>query len=105
VGFDDNRKLGRGEVGGRAALPAWIAYMRVALQDSPDQPPTMPAGIVTVRIDPQNGLLAPAGLDDAVFEVFPADRVPRETSQRNIPGPPGQEQTPDTPTTSLGDIF
>jgi penicillin-binding protein 1A len=29
VGFDDNGKLGRGEVGGRAALPAWMDYMRV----------------------------------------------------------------------------
>ncbi len=29
--------LGRNEVGGKAALPIWIDYMRVALQDVPDQ--------------------------------------------------------------------
>ncbi|MEX2352947.1 MAG: penicillin-binding protein 1A, partial [Gammaproteobacteria bacterium] len=43
VGFDSFRGLGINEVGGRAALPMWIDYMRVALADIPDtgfnQPP------------------------------------------------------------------
>src|SRR5690606_10944701 len=35
VGRDDFKSLGRGEYGGRAALPIWIDYMRVALGGRP----------------------------------------------------------------------
>jgi penicillin-binding protein 1A len=76
VGFDDNGKLGRGEVGGRAALPAWMDFMRVALKDVPDVEPTMPEGIVTVRIDPRTGTRVAAGTDDAIFELFRAENAP-----------------------------
>ncbi len=76
VGFDDNSKLGRGEVGGKAALPAWMDYMRVALKDLPDEEPKMPPGIVSARIDPRTGARAPAGSDNALFEVFRSENVP-----------------------------
>ena len=79
VGFDDNSKLGRGEVGGRAALPAWLDYMRVALEGLPDREPRMPEGIVTVRIDPRTGARATAATDGALFEVFRAEHAPGET--------------------------
>jgi len=105
VGFDDNRKLGRGEVGGRAALPAWIDYMRVALADSPEVAPAIPAGIVTVRIDPRSGLLAPAGMRDAIFEVFQVGRVPQETSTPEATSNQSPDQPADTKPTGLGDIF
>ena len=35
VGFDDNRSLGNGEVGGVAALPIFIEFMQGALKDKP----------------------------------------------------------------------
>jgi len=78
VGFDDNGKLGRGEVGGRAALPAWLDYMRVALEDLPDQEPRMPDEIVTVRIDPRTGTRATAGTEGALFEVFRSENEPEQ---------------------------
>jgi len=80
IGFDSSAKLGRGEVGGRAALPAWIDFMRVALVDIPDDPPKVPEGIVTVRIDPETGLLAPAGMKGSIFEVFRLANVPETAS-------------------------
>ena len=86
VGFDSNAKLGHGEVGGRAALPAWVDYMRVALQGIPDVPPQMPDDMVTVRIDPETGQRASTGDPDSIFEVFRADHVPDMTS--------GTTQTP-----------
>lgn len=46
VGFDDEKSLGGSETGGKAALPMWIDYMRVALKDVPETPFTPPAGIV-----------------------------------------------------------
>ncbi len=77
VGFDDNRKLGRGEVGGRIALPAWMDYMAVALQDIKDQDPSMPPGIVRTRIDPITGLRVPADATNAIQEVFRRGNLPQ----------------------------
>jgi penicillin-binding protein 1A len=79
VGFDDNGKLGRGEVGGRAALPAWMDYMRVALDGLPDREPVMPDEIVTVRIDPRTGTRATSSTEGAVFEVFRSENEPEQT--------------------------
>ena len=76
VGFDDNSKLGRGEVGGRAALPAWMDFMRVALKDIPDEEPKMPAEVVTVRIDPATGAKATAATEGAIFEMFREENAP-----------------------------
>jgi len=76
VGFDDNSKLGRGEVGGKAALPAWMAFMREALKGMPDEEPEMPPDIVTVRIDPRTGEPATAATEGALLEVFRAENAP-----------------------------
>ncbi len=58
VGFDDNTPLGSTETGGRAALPIWLDFMRVAHQGLPVRDFEVPPGIVQVRIDPATGLLA-----------------------------------------------
>ncbi len=78
VGFDSSKPLGRGEVGGRAALPAWIDYMKVALKDVPEHPLQMPPGMVTVRIDPNTGQRASVDQQDAIFEVFRPENAPKE---------------------------
>jgi len=82
VGFDNFTPLGRGEFGGTAALPIWIDYMREALKDSPERPRPVPPGIVSVKIDPETGLLASAGQPNAIFEYFKKENVPR----RQAPG-------------------
>ncbi|MGD8308161.1 MAG: penicillin-binding transpeptidase domain-containing protein, partial [Chromatiales bacterium] len=87
VGFDDSSPLGRGETGGRAALPAWIAYMREALAGVPEELPSMPPGMVTVRIDPDTGRRAPAGQTDAIFEIFRSDNVPGMSGSAQTAGP------------------
>jgi penicillin-binding protein 1A len=76
VGFDNYTPLGRREFGGTAALPIWIDYMRGALRDSPDVQPPLPPGVVHVRIDPDTGLLARPGQQNAIFEYFREDQVP-----------------------------
>lgn len=78
VGFDSAKPMGRGEVGGRAALPAWIHYMKTALEGAPETPLKMPEGMVTVRIDPTTGKRAPVTQEDAIFEVFRAENAPKE---------------------------
>ncbi|MDX1443083.1 MAG: penicillin-binding protein 1A [Gammaproteobacteria bacterium] len=78
VGFDDFTSLGRGEYGGRAALPAWIEFMRVALDGMPETGFERPDGLVTVRIDPETGLLASAENPDAIFETFIEGTLPEQ---------------------------
>ncbi len=90
VGFDNARPLGAAETGARAALPIWIDFMKVALDGRPEHNPPQPPDIVTVRIDPETGLLAPADQPDAIYEIFLADTVPRRSAvtQRAVEGGP-----------------
>jgi penicillin-binding protein 1A len=83
VGFDNHEPLGRRELGGRAALPVWIEYMRVALEGVEDKPPVMPDGLAQARIDPETGLLATLDNPDAIMEIFQAGKLPpmQETDQ------------------------
>jgi len=76
VGFDQDRPLGRGEEGSRTALPIWVEFMRTALANSPERVEEEPAGLVTVRISSETGLLARAGEDAAIFETFQVGHVP-----------------------------
>ena len=79
VGFDNYTPLGRREFGGTAALPIWIDFMREALRDLPERPRRLPAGISSVRIDPDSGLLAPAEQTNAIFEYFREEYIPQAT--------------------------
>jgi penicillin-binding protein 1A len=89
VGFDNNNKLGRGEVGGKAALPGWIHFMQAALDNYRDAPPIMPDGMLTIRIDPETGKLASIDQKDAIFEIFRAGHEPTERAAvtENISSP------------------
>ncbi len=84
VGFDSSKPLGRGEVGGRAALPAWIEFMQTALKDIPELPLKVPTGMVTVRIDPKTGKRASVDQEDAIFEVFRSEYAPKELSSEAV---------------------
>jgi len=80
VGYDDHRPLGRGETGGRTALPAWIELMQAAHEGKPPREFPMPAGVERVRIDRTTGLLAAEGAtgDEAVEVAFVAGTAPTE---------------------------
>ena len=93
VGFDNHEPLGRREQGGRAALPVWVDFMRVALEGVPDEPPAMPDGLAQARIDPETGLLAPLDRDGTIMEVFQAGRLPpmQETGPGENPNAPLEE--------------
>ncbi|HCG78573.1 MAG TPA: peptidase [Oceanospirillales bacterium] len=78
IGFDQPTTLGRWASGGGTALPVWVDYMREALDGAPEEHFEQPEGIVTVRIDPDSGLLASPGQKDAIFEYFKAGSAPTE---------------------------
>jgi penicillin-binding protein 1A len=85
VGFDKLAPMGRRETGGRAALPVWIDFMRVALDGVPETIAKQPEGLVSVRIDSRTGQLADADDPDAIFEYFHADRTPRAVADVRLP--------------------
>ena len=84
VGFDQLGPLGKRETGGRAALPAWIDFMRAALDGGEEQYLQQPEGVVSVKIDPSNGKLAAPGDPDAEFEVFRVTNAPQTKSRRKV---------------------
>lgn len=83
VGFDDSRQLGSGEYGGKAALPMWIDYMRVALEDIPEKPIKSLPGLISVRIDPETGKPTSADTPGSFFEVFRPEYAPLQTGIAN----------------------
>ncbi len=84
VGFDQDRPLGAGEEGSRTALPIWKYFMQSALAETRDGTIPRPPGIITVRIVPETGLVAPAGYSGAIFELFREGHVPdRQPSDIN----------------------
>lgn len=78
VGFDDNKKLGRGEYGGISALPIWVDYMRVALEGVPDTIRPQPNGIVTIRVNADTGERARLSDPNGIYEIFLKENAPAE---------------------------
>ncbi|NOQ77550.1 MAG: PBP1A family penicillin-binding protein [Methylococcaceae bacterium] len=92
VGFDSPKTLGRYETGGRAALPMWIDFMEAALSDLPDEPLQQPVDMITVKIDPDTGLLAGSDTQKPISETFRAQYVPTEISPPSDVGQGSLEQ-------------
>jgi len=78
VGYDEKRVLGRGETGGRAALPIWIDFMHVALGSRPPRDFEVPDGIVFARVDTKTGLLASSQTETSLFQAFLEGTEPSE---------------------------
>jgi penicillin-binding protein 1A len=82
VGFDDLRPLGKGEEGGKAAVPMFVDFMKVALKSRPPRTFNPPPGVVVARIDKRTGLLAAPGEpeSDTMDEVFLDGTAPTQTA-------------------------
>ncbi|MES2672515.1 MAG: peptidase, partial [Pseudomonadota bacterium] len=61
VGKSDNTSLGYREYGGKAALPIWIEYMKVALADVPIAANEPPNGMIKVAVTASGQLLPSTG--------------------------------------------
>ena len=79
MGFDQPKKLGSGETGGRASLPIWIGYMKQALKDVPE-----------------STLAQPEGLSNMGKEFFYSELRPQELPTDSIidPTPPNPKELP-----------
>lgn len=98
IGFDNSKLLGKRETGGKAALPMWIEFMRVALEGLPEQELIPPEGIVPVYIDPDTGLRANAEEDNGIVEYFRTEYIPTEFAEP-------QQQSEDTENTTVEELF
>jgi penicillin-binding protein 1A len=78
VGRDDFKSLGYREYGGKAALPIWIDYMRVALKDRPVTALEPPDGMIKVSVG-AGGQMLPEGSGGNVEWVKAEDLERMET--------------------------
>ncbi|MEA1890386.1 MAG: penicillin-binding protein 1A [Pseudomonadota bacterium] len=76
IGFDTPAPMGRKEVGGRAALPVWIDYMKVALDGVPVKLIDIPDGIVPAYIDKKTGRRTSKERPGAMLEYFMLGQEP-----------------------------
>ncbi|MCW5581351.1 MAG: penicillin-binding protein 1A [Luteimonas sp.] len=97
VGRDDNRSLGYREYGGKAALPIWIDYMRVALKDVPIARNDPPDGMIKVAVT-AGGRLLPTTADGGIIEYVKVEDLERMESALDL-------QYEDTPAEEAFDIF
>ena len=91
VGFDSSAPLGHKEVGGEAALPAWIKYMQEVLKDVDEQALDMPADMVNILIDSKTGQPAPPWQKNAINEQFRTEYAP---DVPNFEGPDAFDRLP-----------
>jgi len=82
VGFDEERSLGEGETGSRAASPIWLAFMKRILAGTPVQVFEAPEGIVFAKIDAKTGLLPISESEKTIFECFKEGTVPTERTPK-----------------------
>ena len=96
IGFDQERPMGRQEVGGRAAAPIWLYFAEKALQGTPVELFPVPEGIVFVRVDPKTGTPAKASNKGAIFECFLEGTTPEDAETIDPANLPGGAQRFDT---------
>ncbi|MEC8206673.1 MAG: penicillin-sensitive transpeptidase, partial [Pseudomonadota bacterium] len=66
----DNSQISGAESGAKTAQPAWVDFMRAALDGMPEAPIELPEGLVSVRIDLATGLLSHKNDYTSRFEYF-----------------------------------
>ncbi|KHD88063.1 MAG: penicillin-binding protein 1A [Bdellovibrio sp. ArHS] len=82
VGFDKEKSIGKGEVGGRAALPIWVDYMKAAHEGLPQMTFPIPEGIVFANIDADTGKLASAQTKKIIRQAFVEGTEPTLSSSK-----------------------
>ncbi|HPL96243.1 MAG TPA: hypothetical protein PKY71_01770, partial [Smithellaceae bacterium] len=84
IGFDQERSLGKNEVGGRAAAPVWLYYMEKVLRGKPVEAFPVPEGIVFVKVDKDTGFPVRGGGQGGVYECFLENALPAQQHEEAI---------------------
>ena len=83
IGFDEEKPLGRGETGSRAASPIWLEFMQQAVEGTPVGVFPVPEGVVFTKIDADTGLLPIPTSRNILFECFKEGTVPTAYSSNS----------------------
>ena len=87
IGFDNPQPLHEYAAG--LALPVWIDFMKPALHGKPEHSLTEPPGIVSLGINPDNGLRARPNQINTITEYFMENELPAmDEEQSSNPGNP-----------------
>ena len=70
LGFDNEKSLGRGETGSRAALPIWLDYMLDSHKEIPPLDFDVPDGVVFANIDGETGQLVSSKSKEVLSQAF-----------------------------------
>lgn len=95
AGFDDNRPMGYGEGGGKAALPMWIDYMEAAIPKYGAPEFAVPEGINNILINKETGKPLPPGSSEGFLESyvtgFDPNTEPAAVDQNGQPAQPSMD--------------
>jgi penicillin-binding protein 1A len=83
VGFDKEKTLGKSEVGGKAALPIWLDYMKEAHTNLPILTFPMPAGVNLVKVDADSGKLASSASKRVINQAYIEGTEPTAAESRS----------------------
>ena len=86
MGFDQEKTLGRQEVGGRAAAPVWLYFMEKALQGKTVESFPVPPGIIFIRVDHKTGLPTQSSGPGTLSECFLENAPPGENEPERMEG-------------------
>jgi penicillin-binding protein 1A len=83
VGFDKEKSIGRGEVGGKAALPIWLSYMQNAHSNLPVLSFTPPPKVKIVKVDAETGRLPNSASKRVISQAFVEGTEPTSAASRS----------------------
>nr|WP_211197201.1 PBP1A family penicillin-binding protein [Pseudoalteromonas arctica] len=72
----DSNQISGAESGAKTAQPAWVEFMKAALEGKPEAPIEPPEGLVSIRIDLATGLLSHKNDYTSRFEYFEKGTAP-----------------------------
>lgn len=84
VGFDDEKSLGQGETGARAALPIWLGFMKEVHDKIMEKEEfKVPEGIVFTHIDNETGKLVSTQSSQIIRQAFIEGTQPQTDTEAN----------------------
>ncbi len=83
VGFDNRRSLGSWISSSNTPVPIWGEFMKEVYKGKPPEPFTKPPKVVTVKIDPDSGMLYSPKCKRSLKEVFIEGTAPVEICNKH----------------------
>ena len=83
VGFDKEKTIGKSEVGGKAALPIWLSFMKDAHSNLPVMSFPIPNSVKIVKIDAETGKLPNSASKRVISQAYIEGTEPTSAASRS----------------------